>query len=278
MLTQYTPRYQEVLTDFRSLRDDIPTNFKTAFARYELEKKGFGNLLIESQIGEPENEHKNPFNTDERPENPDLTLYDLLREIGRSDEYAKNRAGATFRLLKKAGFDFNCPAWVEEYCEGTRGRKTYVKFTPAGYLATFSYMSPSFCGPENKKKYVKFQSLSAVFTTKLDMIYTDQMQALQLENTRMMLQVTRARRALTSTTNETNQSFWGHLINLCKASGKVAPRFQPEWNHNAQTIQDLRVELTELGRLRKPDNCAWIYRNIATKNAVIARFALLNLE
>jgi len=64
---------------------------------------------------------------------------------------------------------------------------------------------------------------------------------------------------------------------MCKAAGKVPPRFEPEWNDNAQLIQELRVELTPDGVYRLDETGHWLYRNAVTKTQVIARFPQLEL-
>ena len=285
----YAPRYQEVITEFHALQDNIPHAFKQAFARYELEKKGFGREQIndddnfsEEVPGETEIDHENLV-----PKNRELTLAGLLREIGKSEDYINKRVSFAINVLRTAGYDFTCPVWVEEFKLGKRGRgasETTVKFTPAGYLATFSYMSPTFCGKELKKKYTRFQSMCSAFTAQLDLIYTEMTRALinrngelSLQNNQMRQGVQRARLALTNTTNRTNLSFWAHLTNLCKTQGKVAPVFSP-WNRNAQRLQDLRVELSADGRVYKPNSTAWLYRDAAAKNFVINQFQHMGLQ
>jgi hypothetical protein len=288
ILQLYAPRYQEVVTEFHALQDNIPPAFKQKFARYELEKKGFPTEQIndDDNLFEEVPGEENPVDQTEidheknKPENRLLTLAGLLFEIGKSEDYINKRAAYAINVLRTAGYDFTCPVWVEEFKLGKRGRgasETTVKFTPAGYLATFSYMSPTFCGKELKKKYTRFQSMCSAFTAKLDLIYTEMTRALINRNGELSLQNRRARLALTNTTNRTNLSFWAHLTNLCKTQGKVAPVFSP-WNRNAQRLQDLRVELSADGRVYKPNSTAWLYRDAAAKNFVINQFQHMGLQ
>ena len=282
MLQQYQQRYNEVLADFHRLRDDIPPAFKRAFAAHELQRRGFNtgerpqNLLAD--IGErPQNEIG---------ENSELTLKAILRESGKDDEYIKTDLTKIASKLSTAGFDFMNDDLVEEFVKGGRGsKKTKVKFTPKGYLGAIIKLSSRLLGKDFKNKYENFLLNSATFTAKLDMIYTEQMRALMnrigelsLQNQQIRRQVTTARRALTNTTNQTDQSFWGHLKNMCEAGGKVAPRFEPVWNQNARIIHGLRVELSGAGEVYRLDETGpWLYRDAAIKDIVIARFPQLML-
>ena len=284
MLQIYAPRYQEVVNEFHAIRDEIPHAFKQAFARYELEKKGFAPDTINDENWLPINGEQEE---NQIPIFRNLTLAGLLHEIGKSEDYITKRVSFAINVLKTAGYDFTCPVWVEEFKLGKRGRgasETTVKFTPAGYLATFSYMSPTFCGKELKKKYTRFQSMCSAFTAKLDLIYTEMTRALinrngelSLQNNQMRQGVQRARLALTNTTNRTNLSFWAHLTNLCKTQGKVAPVFSP-WNRNAKRIHKLQRRLSTAGRLYKPNSTAWLYRDAAAKNFVINQFQHMGLQ
>jgi hypothetical protein len=288
MLHQYAPRYQEVVNEFHAIQDNIPPTFKQAFARYELEKKGFP----PEQINDDENLFGDvPGETEIDLENQighisDLTLHSLLRECGKDNEYIKTEVSRIAAKLGRTGFDFMNDELCVEFKKGGRGAtETQVKFTPKGYLCAIVKFSDRFLGKEFRSKYVNFLLNSATFTAKLDLIYTEQMRALQnrngelsLQNNQMRQRVRRATLALTDTTNRTNLSYWAHLTNMCKTEGKVAPVFSPNWNRNAQLLQDLRKELSAAGRVHKPSRSAWLYRDAGAKNYVINQFQQLGLS
>ena len=273
-LEQYVPRYQDVVVEFHGIRDHIPPAFKTAFAKYELDKKGVSSEQVQDQDllathGEIE-----------------LTLSGLLRECGRDEEYIKVNLSKNVRELAKSGFDFLNDELIVEFNKGSgRGdNRTRVLFTPKGYLGAIVKLSDHKLGKAFRNKYINFLLNSATFTAKLDMIYTEQMRTirerngvLSLENNRMRDQVNIARLALNSTTNNTNLSFWAHMTAMCKTHGKLAPRFLQPWNTNAQIIHNLRLQLYADGEVYKPENSAWLYCNSDVKQQVIETFDQLGL-
>jgi len=221
-----------------------------------------------------------------------------LKEAGKTDKYIEMNS-ARFVSRHLANFDFENKELCSEFVRGTgKSTQTKIKFTPKGYLYVIVALTDRLLGKEFRQKYINFMLNATLFTAKLDLFHKVQTNMLKeqlgritqtLAETNQTLAETdqtlaETNQTLAETTNRTNQSFWGHMHNLCKSNGFESPRFGLTynlWNHNATLLGQLRQNGTHLRHIRRVQNNRhkpWIYTNQAGKDWTNQQFANLDLH
>lgn len=244
-LVEFSRRMNEIRREFLRISEDIPENFKSQYAAYEIKKRQ--NNLIQHNL----------------EQGSVLTIQNLLLEMGKTTEYVASYTSSTINKLIANGFNFDNTQLCINFRLGTNATQPIAQFTPCGYLLAISFMTNRFTGREFRLKYLKFQADSAVLVTRLDQIVTEQTRYL-------MDRVLSLERKTNRLTNQTQQAFWAHCKLLLKKNNKRPPTFVPwNWNHNANKLSTIK-DANE-GLLTRVDNGVWVYvdedsRQIMTEN------------